>query len=214
MIRQQPYKRAVIVVDVDGVVADWFHSASHIMKMMYGVPRFPISNYGATTWGFGCAGLTKEQEDKFWDWLHSSEDRFWESEREMEPGCVARFYNQSIEDATWYWCTTRDDQKNGTAQEQTVQFLRNNCFYDPCVVVSDRKEDFCYSVHADMFIDDKFSNCKKVKEKNPDCRVIFLLMPYQLEFVEEAKAMGMVVCEDLDTVYREIAAFKANFGKP
>jgi hypothetical protein len=191
-ITKHEHSKPIVVCDMDGVVGDFVFSLTRVLKKLVGKPDYPYSTFQAATWGVDWLGLTKADEDLFWDYVRNCDDNFWANEREIIPGIVRKFYRASRE-KTWYWCTTRDDCHTGTAQKQSVSFLEKHGFNKPNVVVSDKKGDFCYAVQADFFLDDKFANCKQVREKSPTTRVFFLMLPSQQEFEVEAREMGMDV---------------------
>lgn len=198
MIRKSKYSRAVVVMDVDGVVADFCFSMTQILKELFGKPEYPIGNFQAEAWGIEWLGLKKEDEDVFWAYLRNSDEPFWESEREMVPGLLKKAYEKfrgvdGNRDFVWYFCTTRDDCKAGSAQWQTRRFLERNGFYDSNVVVSDKKGEFCLSVNADYFIDDKFTNCEEVRTKSPNTKVYFLMLQGQSKHKGKALELGMEI---------------------
>lgn len=194
MIRKTKHSRTVVVMDVDGVIADFCFSMTKIMKELFGTPEYPIGTFQAEDWGVEWLGLKKSHEDEFWDYIRESETPFWENEREMIPGIVRKAYEVFRKhDLVWYFCTTRDDCKVSSAQEQTKNFLHFNGFYDANVIVSDKKGDFCNSVNADYFIDDKFSNCEEVREKSPNTKVVFLALASQAKYKERGHFLDMTV---------------------
>lgn len=203
MIRKTEHTREVIVMDVDGVVADFIFSMTQITKQLFGKPEYPVGTFQAEAWGVEWLGLTKVDEDKFWEHIRTSSEPFWENEREIVPGLISKI-SYLVEDSTFYFCTTRDDCASGSAQAQTRRFLETNGFFKPNVVVSDKKGDFCYSVNANYFIDDKFSNCKEVIQKSPKTLVYFLMLNSQKEFKEEAESLGMCVVTSVATFLDEL----------
>jgi hypothetical protein len=191
------HSRPVVVCDVDGIVADFGFSLTVALKKLFGKPMYPISSLQSQGWGVEWLGLTQTHEDKFWEYLRNDALNFWENEREIIPGITKKLYEVS-RSCNWYFCTTRDDTNSGTAKKQTEHFLEKHGFPFPTVTVSDRKGEFCYAVRANYFLDDNFKNCKNVREKSPDTKVFFLLLPSQAEYQAEAVLLGMNVVFDVE----------------
>lgn len=205
------YNRKVVCIDLDGVLADFYFAMTKWLSDTYGKPDYPIGSYQAEGWGVEELGLQKMHLDKFWEWVYDG-GRFWSNLREMEPGIVSRLYwGMPWDTFTVYFCTTREDTKTMTAQRQSHNWLSGYGWDCPNVIVSDRKGDFCKSVDAAFFLDDKFSNCVEVCEKSPDTAVFWLALKSQQKYLSEAykhpnmkviyhfrefeKAMQEVICQ-------------------
>lgn len=198
MIRKNQYTKPVVVCDLDGVFCDFTFSQTRLLKTMFGKPEYPLNTFSATSWGIEWLGLTQEHENIFWGEVTESEDPFWANEREIIPGVVERIWRLH-EEYVIYFCTTRVDTKAGSARQQSAEFLSNNGYRDAHVVVSDKKGDFCKSVNATYFIDDKFDNCRQVKEKSPDTFVYFLALPHcTLADIDEARTSGMITITSVE----------------
>lgn len=187
MSAKSSYNKPVVVVDIDGILADFYFSMTQYLSEKYGKPEYPISSFDAKGWGLDELGLEDSHLTEFWSWVYGG-DYFWFNLREMEPGIVQKLsLLLSNQYCVSYLCTTREDTKKRTAQQQTWDWLQKYGWEAPNVVVSERKGDFCYAVNADYFLDDKFSNCVSVCDKSPNTKVFWMALPSQRKYLEEAQ---------------------------
>jgi hypothetical protein len=164
-------------------------SISQWLRNNCGVPEYPIHTYQASGWGVEEFGLPKEDLDAFWKWVYESYEgsNFWLKLKEIEPGIVERFTCFNNGKFVVYFCTTREDTMWNSAQFQSHRWLEKHGWDSPNVVVSEHKGDFCYSVGASVFLDDKFSNCEDVSKKSPGTVVVWLALPSQRKYMDDAK---------------------------
>jgi hypothetical protein len=185
-------EKLVIVSDIDGVVAEFTYNACLLMNQIFGKPEKPIKTDQMPTWGFGCFGLSEKDEDVFWEHVSNS-DHYWLNQQEMYPGIVKGFNELQDTTTAVYWCTNKSHTRGATAEVQTYLWLQKYGFANPCVVVSNDKGNFCKSVAADMFIDDKASNVLEVLDKSPETECYFLVHPYGKQYEDELSSKGAVI---------------------
>ncbi len=145
-------KHKRIVIDVDGVLADFIQGFTALAGQMFrGVPV--TRTYEKETWD-GYPGLTETQIAQVWDVVNKS-TTFWASLSPLitlqEARRISTLHNQEYV----YFCTAR---VGADAKAQTERWLREHGIVNPTVVISKRKGEFCKAVDADVAIDDKAGN--------------------------------------------------------
>jgi uncharacterized HAD superfamily protein len=185
-----------IGVDVDEILSDFTGAFTRRASEVLGISR-DCSEWD--DWDIATAlRITKDQEKQVWKSVlasHTFNETLGECVR--APG-LARYLGRLAERrmAKVTFITARAEHVEGIApvQWQTAKWLRNHGFEYPTVMVSFNKGPLAAALELDVFIDDKFDNCRQVKEARPECRVFMPVYLYNQRYVGDAIRAGVETC--------------------
>ena len=146
-----------VVLDIDGVLADWSTGFSELARTLFpqAIPQVPIvSHYERQSWD-DYPGMTKEMVDRTWKHVHDFPE-FW---RNLNPICSDHelgTINELICTGNHVYFVT--NRRMPGAMEETRTWLMDYVQCDVNIVITHRKGEFCKTVNADYYIDDKSEN--------------------------------------------------------
>jgi 5'(3')-deoxyribonucleotidase len=151
-------KKLLIAVDVDGVLADFTYSARQMAKGLFGKPADDVVQ---TEWGFTSVGLTETEESILWKNIHQTPN-FWYGLRRLPNTSLLP---ELVERHDVVFITNRMETGGDTACDQTTKWLINNFrILRPRVILASEKGPVIHRLGVDVFIDDKPSNLRQVRE--------------------------------------------------
>ena len=141
-----------MMIDVDGVLADFIKGFTMLAWTMFGTPVQSV--FEKQRW-HGFDGLDGKQVDEVWRRINES-PTFWES----LPLCVTPEEMQELDDLTAeadvYFVTNRGSSK--LAKRQTENWLIANGIEEPTVIVSGKKGEVCRALDINYSLEDKAAN--------------------------------------------------------
>lgn len=136
---------STILIDLDGVLADFARGYSTTANDMYGTPV--LGTETCPTWSVAEAvGLTREQDIHVWGAITRSEI-FW---RRLPELAGAEEFERIAALENVVFCTTRPS----AARSQTRGWLREYGLYQPCIHVTDKAPLLCVFQHGGFALDD------------------------------------------------------------
>lgn len=174
-----------VMIDVDGVLADWVFGFRKLAQGMYGVPLYGTMRQ--QSWTF--PDLNPKQVDHLWTLIKDSPD-FW---FDLKPLPVNKLMLAAVmAENTVYFCTSRPGE---TAKSQTEEWLFHQLLIVcPTVVICDRKGSFAEAVAADFAIDDRLENVLSIADYSPSTRAYLLDRPYNVDPFGAERGYTRVQC--------------------
>lgn len=163
-----------IMLDVDGVLADFVLAFTTLGNKMFGAPILHTADQ--QSWSFQSMGLfTADQEAAMWRIVR--EDNWWQTlcplvslDTFARINLLHRTYNVLF--------VTNRPSDIVPAQLQTKLWLENRGIYKPSVIVSKNKGEIAKAVSAVYSIEDKLENAWMIRWLHPDCQSYLLDRPY------------------------------------
>ena len=166
------------VVDIDGVLADFILGFTKLAAIKH--PDIPVySALQQKSWD-GFAGMSETQITQTWERVLKSPN-FWQDLPTLASPATFTWLNKLNLQAQVYFATNRVGKD---PLYQTKQWLQSHGIFEPNVVVTKRKGEFCRVVNATYAIDDKADNASAIawlseREGYPARTIPFLLTrPY------------------------------------
>lgn len=170
-------KRKVILMDLDGVLADFVEGFTRLANSLFHTqiittPDQPSWNF--RTWGL----LTREQENLVWDQVKRDAGWWTRLKPLVSIGTFSRIDNLQLEHEVVF-CTNRVSAAHPPGQ-QTSMWLESHGVYRPSVIVSGKKGEIARAIGATHSIDDKIENCWAVHwiSDSPQTKSYLLDRPY------------------------------------
>ena len=143
--------RKVLVIDIDGVLADFVYGFTSLANSMFGSPVYGVD--AQEVWD-ELAGLSRKQMSETWDAL-KADHHFWFN----LPSCATAGDWEAVENLSYsndvYFATAR---VGVGCKAQTEGWLAHHGIEYPTVVITTEKGDFARAVEADAVLDDKPGN--------------------------------------------------------
>lgn len=160
-----------LVLDVDGVLADFILGFTTLANRMFGTPVY--TTLEQKTWD-SYDGLTDDQSARALDAVKQSPTFWQELPPIASPDELARL--ASVAPAhDLYFVTNR----NGVAAKaQTEAWLRRHGLSMPTVILSDAKGEVAKAVRADILLDDKAGNAVFTQYYSRATAVYLIDRPY------------------------------------
>lgn len=174
-MNKQLMNQIIIGIDLDGVIADYSHGFSNLLRDMYGLSKPIVHEDDAQDWDWTkWYPVTKKEIQEARDHINNRMGNFWSG---LSPIYKEFTYIQDFNDnpnVTVYFLTSRPATQLNSITRQTTTWLAKLGWVNPQVIANDRKEKFVKYLGIKYFVDDKVANCVAVKEENPDCNVYLL----------------------------------------
>lgn len=163
----------IVMVDVDGVLADFSSGFTRLARQIYG-PAVPLSS-DLTNPRYGTQHLmAPEYERRTWDVVRQS-STFWLWLPPLVTPDVFERLDALDADALVYYVTARP---GATARHQTVEWLRLHGVKAPTVVVSLHKGLAAAALEADYAIEDCWDNARDIVRESPSTVCALVDRPY------------------------------------
>jgi len=167
-------------IDVDGIIADFVIPFSKILRYLFKDKIPIITSYDQVLdWDWErWLPLSDTEIEQAWGIVNNSIN-FWETlpllnENEWE----YLKKNLSSPYINVYFITHRTFSEGKSVVHQTIDWLSSNGWINPQVILAKNKGSVAHCLDLDFFIDDKLSNCVKVKNTLDTCRVYIKNYPY------------------------------------
>ena len=169
--------RLNVGIDVDGILANFIKPATTIAHDMFDTPIIENS-YGVKDWNMGLEdwqiGLLLEEIFNIRDfWLSYIESIIDENTFKRLNRLANRHHIYFVTDRT-----TNFNSISRTAQMQTVMWLRDNCIYNPSVIVQRNKSWVVKALGLNIYIDDNPKNIEMVDKNCPSVIKVTMDYPY------------------------------------
>lgn len=177
-----------IGVDCDGVLAD-FNSA-FIQTVIDVTDRdlFPVRPFDIPTWNYPeHYGYTAAEVSKVWEDI-KSDPNFWGYLNAYPQTAAVLAMLKEVEEsgAELYFITARPGI---VAKAQTEDWLYEQGFYHPTVLISSAKGLCARALNLTHYIDDRWENVVDVRTYNPTTKVFLLTQPWNAN--NDAAAEGI-----------------------
>lgn len=158
----------VVMVDIDGVLADFIWSFTSLLANLFG--GRPYHTWEQWDWGT-INGFTREQVSEAWDTVRGSRS-FWvgvpdllSSDGVPEVEGVRLLWREAVKGHIDLYLVT--SRVGSTAKAQTEMWLRERNIYHPTVIVSGLKGFVARGVGATAAIDDSPAQLRSIYEHSP-----------------------------------------------
>lgn len=163
-------KQRVVIIDVDGVLADFilgFTGLLQTISLNENGPPISLFRYDeVTVWDEHIQGVSRELVNKTWARAKGSEE-FWTSLRPIpndEELTRLAWLCDAHERYAVYFVTARPGR---WAKSGTEKWLKAHGIAHPTVVMTEKKVLIADAVGADFAIDDKFDNVRALAQVMP-----------------------------------------------
>lgn len=161
--------------DVDQVFADFDGGYRKLIMAELGIIIPEMSSTFPTVWGWDRDYLTSAEISEMWQEIRTT-DFWWELEPLPEcHAALAMLTDQQNDGDDVYFITNRP---GSYAKRLTEEWLENQGFSLPTVLISSDKGSVCKGLGIEMFVDDKPENCWEVNKACPEAQVFLLDAPY------------------------------------
>lgn len=166
--------------DLDGVLCDFNRGFCQLIREQTGRSLPTPSDSWPTTWNYHREyGVTFEEEAILWETI--KRDDFWFRLYPLEEAAsaLATIDKQRMNGDQVYFITSRPGKM---AKLYTEWWLRNHGIGQPTVIIAYEKGPLAKALDLDMFVDDKFENCRDVARDCPTCTVYLVDRAYNRDY--------------------------------
>lgn len=193
------YSKAIVQIDIDGVLADFNHGFTKLAQEMFG-PDVPVRDTFAQQHWHQYEGLDKQQINAVWDEIGKRRWFWYLLKPLLKEETFKRIEGLERRGADIYFVTAR--HTGVMLRDQTELWLKVYGVASPTVVFTDDKAGFANAVGITHAIDDKLENGKALgMVLGPDAYL--LDRPYNHQADEFERYTRIITVENFLTVVEE-----------